>query len=40
VQEIGKKYAEPTKKESKSEPQVKRKKSKRFMKRKRKNFGR
>jgi len=40
VQEIGKKYTEPPKKEPKSEPQVKRKKSKRFMKRKRKNFGR
>ena len=40
VQEIGKKYSQPTKKEPKSEPQVKRKKSKRFMKRKRKNFGR
>ena len=40
VQEIGKKYAKPTKKEPKPEPQVKRKKSKRFMKRKRKNFGR
>jgi len=40
VQEIGKKYSEPPKKEPKPEPQVKRKKSKRFMKRKRKNFGR
>ena len=40
VQEIGKKYSQPTKKEPKSEPHVKRKKSKRFMKRKRKNFGR
>ncbi len=40
VQEIGKKYSQPTKKEPKSEPRVKRKKSKRFMKRKRKNFGR
>ena len=40
VQEIGKKYTKPTKKEPKPEPQVKRKKSKRFMKRKRKNFGR
>ena len=40
VQEIGKKYSKPTKKEPKSEPHVKRKKSKRFMKRKRKNFGR
>ena len=39
VQEIGKKYSQPTKKEPKSEPHVKRKKSKRFMKRKRKNFG-
>ena len=40
VQEIGKKYSQPPKKEPKPEPQVKRKKSKRFMKRKRKNFGR
>ncbi len=40
VQEIGKNYSQPTKKEPKSEPHVKRKKSKRFMKRKRKNFGR
>ncbi len=40
VQEIGKKYSQPTKKEPKPEPRVKRKKSKRFMKRKRKNFGR
>ena len=40
VQEIEKKYSQPTKKEPKSEPYVKRKKSKRFMKRKRKNFGR
>ena len=40
VQEIGKKYSQPIKKEPKSEPHVKRKKSKRFMKRKRKNFGR
>ena len=40
VQEIGKKYSQPTKKEPKPEPHVKRKKSKRFMKRKRKNFGR
>ena len=40
VQEIGKKYSQPTKKEPKSEPHVKRKKSKRFTKRKRKRFGR
>ena len=40
VQEIGKKYKEPIKKESKPETQIKRKKSRRFIKRKRKNFGR
>ena len=40
IQEIGKKYAEPTKKEPKPELRVKRKKSKRFTKRRRKSFGR